>query len=422
MFSIVLWFIIIAVGATLYIWRFRRLVTPMSFVFTLWMSLFFILLSGITVFPRLSFLSFSMISLALLSFVIGSVSVSSVNVAMSRDIFTKVERSKLFLLIVLSTPLILYSVYFLVSKLLSIGLEGYLMETKWGGEQINIFSGSLGYSIVTVFLKGFIYASFFYSLSVYFLLKEKKYLYISTFLILSYSIVLFSRVEMLVCFFSVFVALFLVKEVTIKLFFKVFLFLVVAISFMVFFSYIRSGNTLSLGEVFLKYLVYYHLYGITIFGLVVDSKIVVEGIDTSYGLLTLPILSFFPEHIISFVQGERFLSPATEARGLMQQEVLITFTDGTYIKTNAFFTSLYLFYKDFGVLGVMLFPLLYGYFFSRSYLEWLKSKSPIDMAFVIFWSYTGYTALFFPPQIAEFYWFCFLSLLFIKYRFKRIVK
>tara|TARA_R110001606_G_scaffold195473_2_gene343125 strand:+ start:7976 stop:9163 length:1188 start_codon:yes stop_codon:yes gene_type:complete len=394
----------------------------MSFIFVLWMTLFLIITSGVTAFPVLSFLSFSMIFLALLSFVIGCVLASRSDISISSgNIFTQKEKKKLTFLLVISIPLIFYSVYFFILKLLTVGLEGYLMETKWGGEQVNIFSGGLGYSVVTVFLKGFIYASFFYSLSLFYLLKEKMYLYVSTFLILSYSIVLFSRVEMLVVFFSVFVAIFLVKKLTVELVFKVSIFLIISLIFLILFSYVRSGNTLTMGEVFLKYLIDYHLYGITIFGLVIDDKVVVDGIGTGYGLLTFPIISFFPEHIISLLQGERFLSPATEARGLMQKEVLITFTDGTYIKTNAFFTSLYLFYKDFGVTGVVVFPLLYGYFFSKSYLCWLVNRNPIDLALVIFWSYTGYTALFFPPQIAEFYWFCFLSLLFIKYRFKQVV-
>lgn len=398
--------------------QFKKVLTPVSGVLYLWSALSLVIIMGLTKLPLFTVHSFLVISIGMLGFTAGCVI----------HIFLRQKKSqltnrpppnykKLTGLILISVPLLSYGFLFFVNKVLSVGLDGYLMETKWIGEQTQIFSGRLGYSFATVLIKGFLYASFFYSLAIYFVTGRKRYLVLTSIMLLIYSIVLFSRIEMLIVLLSFFVAYCLVRKKSFGFYVKFSILCFLAVSLLFTFTYIRSGGESNLLDMLSQYVVNYHLYGLTIFALTIDESIVVDGINRSYGLLTFPIISFFPEQLLSIFLGERYIFPATEARGLMQEMVTINLTDGNTLKTNAFYTSFYLFYNDFGVLGVFFIPALYGFSFSRAYESWLINNSTIDLTFVLFWCYTGYTALFFPPQIAEYYWFCLLSLFFFKLRF-----
>ncbi len=400
------------------LFQFKKVLTPVSGLLYLWCALALIIIMGVTKLPPFTVHSFLVISIGMLGVIAGSVI----------HIFFREKKSqasnnplpnykKLTGLILISVPLLTYGFLFFINKVSSIGLDGYLMETKWIGEQTQIFSGRLGYSFATVIIKGFLYATFFYSLAIYFVTGRKLYLVTTSFMILIYSIILFSRIEMLVVLLSFFVAYCLVRNKSFGFYVKFSILCFVAVSSLFAFTYIRSGGESNLLDMLSQYVVNYHLYGLTIFALTVDESIVVDGINRSYGLLTFPIISFIPEQLLSILLSDRFIFPATEARGLMQEMVTINLTNGNTLQTNAFYTSLYLFYTDFGVFGVFIIPALYGFYFSKAYHSWLRSNSVIDLTFVLFWCYTGYTALFFPPQIAEYYWFCLLSLFFFKIRF-----
>lgn len=418
MINLTILFFVIMLSGIVSLCQYRKVLTPVSGVLYLWSTLSLVIIIGVTKLPPFTVYSFLVISIGMLGFISGSV----LHVFF-REKKTKVTKrpspnyKKLTGLILISLPLLSYGFLFFINKVLSVGLDGYLMETKWIGEQTQIFSGRLGYSFATVLIKGFLYASFFYSLAIYFVTGRKLYLISTSIMILIYSIILFSRIEMLVVLLSFFVAYCLVRKKSLGFYVKFSTLCFVAVSLLFVFTYVRSGGESNLLDMLSQYVVNYHLYGLTIFALTIDESIVVDGINRSYGLLTFPIISFFPEQLLSILLSERYIFPATEARGLMQEMVTINLTDGNSLKTNAFYTSFYLFYKDFGISGVFLIPAFYGFSFSKAYDSWLRNNSAIDLTFVLFWCYTGYTALFFPPQIAEYYWFCLLSLFFFKIRF-----
>lgn len=417
---IALLLVILALAIIISYFYYGKMLTPINFVVYIWLTLCSILVLEFTYLPNIPLLSLLTISLSLVGVLTGCFVYNYTSNKCQNNLYELSKTiKKLRLLLFFSLPIILYGMFFFLRKVTSVGVEGYLMETKWVGEQIGVFYNKLGYSFATVVVKGFIYATFFFSLSYFYVNGKKKYIIISTLMLMVFSLILFSRIEMLVIFTSFCVAYCLTSKITYSFYFKLILFCICAFSILLIFTYVRGGGEKSIVEMINQYVFYYHLYGLSIFSMVVDGSLVLDGVDSGYGLLTFPIVSFFFEQGWPFIFNERFYSPATEARGLMQYLIDIPLSNGEVIKTNAFYTSLFLFYKDFGLVGVFFIPLVYGYFFTKSYNDWFSSSSPIDLSFVLFWFYTGYTALFFPPQIAEFYWFCFLSLLFLKYSIKK---
>lgn len=406
-------------GFFLLVFKFKKVLTPVSIIYTIWCFVVLATLSEVTLLPSPSYFSFFSLVLVIASFLLGVLIPSSENntlIFRSHDLEQYFAFKKVYLSLIFISPLVIYAAYFMISKILTVGLDGYLMETRWVGEKFVIFSGPLGYSVATTFVKGFLYGTFFYSVALFYVDNHKKIFIISSTLLLIYSVVLFSRVEMLVFLFTLFIASVSAKNIDFKSALKIIAVLISSILLLMLFTLIRSGGEVSLYDIFISYVVEYHLYGVTIFSLVLDNKIDVTDNGYTFGLLTFPIISFFPEHLLSFLFNERLLSPATIVRDELQNIVSIPLSNGTFRDTNAFYTSLYLFYRDFGLMGLIFLPCTYGYCFSKAYVFWRMKKRNIDFAFVLFWSYTGYTALFFPPQIAEFYWFCFIILLFFKFK------
>ncbi len=407
-------------GFTLLILKFKKILTPISIIYSIWCFVVLATLSEVTLFPPPSYFSFFSLVLVFISFLLGVLISSPSNQTLisvnHRELYDGHSFKKVYIVLAFVSPLVIYAAYFMISKILTVGLEGYLMETRWSGEKFVIFSGPLGYSIATTFVKGFLYGAFFYAVALFYVYNYKKFFIITSILLLTYSVVLFSRVEMLVFLFTLFVASVSAKDINFKAALKIFSALVFSILLLMIFTFIRAGGDISLHDIITSYVVEYHLYGVTIFSMVLDNRIDEVNNGYTFGLLTFPIISFFPEHLLSLFFGERLLSPATIVRDELQNIISIPLSNGTSRDTNAFYTSLYLFYRDAGLIGLMIFPFSYGYFFSKSYISWRVNKRCIDFAFVLFWSYTGYTALFFPPQISEFYWFCFIILMFFKYK------
>lgn len=421
MIKLVMFLILFLFGFSLLFFKFKKALTPISIIYSIWCFVILATISEVTLLPSPSYFAFFSLFLAVISFLLGVLTPSLNNKTLRSVYYRELDKNipfkKIYISLAFISPLVIYAAYFMISKILTVGLDGYLMDTRWVGEKFVIFSGPLGYSIATTFVKGFLYGTFFYAVSLFYVDNDKKIFIITSILLLTYSVVLFSRVEMLVFLFTLFIASVSAKNIDIRGALKIFTILFISIFLLMFFTFIRSGGEISVYEMLVSYFVEYHLYGVTIFCMVLDNKIDVVDNSYTFGLLTFPIISFFPEHLLSVLFNERLLSPATIARDELQDIISIPLSNGTFRDTNAFYTSLYLFYRDFGLIGLSILPFTYGYFFSKSYISWGLKKRSVDFAFVLFWSYTGYTALFFPPQIAEFYWFCFIILMLFKYRF-----
>lgn len=173
---------------------------------------------------------------------------------------------------------------------------------------------------------------------------------------------------------------------------------------------------MDVSEIFRRYVLQYHLLGFSLFDIALNSPDSSLNEKMTFGLASMPFLSFIPEQLSAFLPGGRVLSYAASMRLDMQELIEVPMVGGGALYTNAFYTSVYLFYSDFGVFGIFLFPFAYGFCFSRAYLTWRRDRDPASLAFVIFWVYTGYASLFFPPLVSEFYWFA----LFILFGIKRL--
>src|SRR5690606_35694672 len=79
--------------------------------------------------------------------------------------------------------------------------------------------------------------------------------------------------------------------------------------------------------------------------------------------------------------------------------------DGRNVDPNAFYTSLYLLYRDAGVLGVVLFSFLYGYLFSREYMTYKYYQNARSLAWIVFFSWVGYSSLLTPIVMNNTFWF-----------------
>lgn len=403
--------------------KYNEPLSPISIIIIIWLCLLILSNTAVSGLSSPSWIGQGIIIIGLFSVVFGACVASPRRPSNLTATDVKVDglANMLLLILLVVSPLILYAVMIMFKTLMTDGYEAYLRMTRWeGGDKFQIFGGNFLYSIVTVFVRALLYASFFYFTSYYFIKKNRSGFLLALLLFVLYSVVLSSRIEVLVVVISLCSAFFYTRPDAIrysaKVYFKLLLIIVIGISSLFYFSYYRSGGAINIFEIVNTYIIQYHFLGFNLFDDAVSNSDSIVNNRITYGLATMPILSFIPEQLSSFLPSGRMFSYATIMRDEMQDLVQVNDINGQMLYTNAFYTSFYCFYSDFRIYGVVVYSAVYGYFFSRDYLSWKKYKQPIFLTYTLFWIFTGYSSLFFPPLISEFYWLSLITLyLFEKY-------
>jgi oligosaccharide repeat unit polymerase len=158
----------------------------------------------------------------------------------------------------------------------------------------------------------------------------------------------------------------------------------------------------------------YHTVGLVLFDqeLVVPSsrmnsglsygRSIIGGLDT---LAVIPLRRFNPD-----------LVPIAGESGTYMNEKRQVGRDaqGEPIYANAFYTILYSLYFDGRYLAVIFFSLVFGYFLSVNYLNWLKNGALANLAILILLMYVGFFSLFQSPVEGMKFWVALLLIPFMK--------
>jgi oligosaccharide repeat unit polymerase len=139
----------------------------------------------------------------------------------------------------------------------------------------------------------------------------------------------------------------------------------------------------------------YHLIGIYLFDREFSNDLSALHQESSFGRLTL--LSY-PDRVICMVI-RRFgirVSPTIDMLGERWQRTVVLGADGNgrSIESNAFYTSLYPIYYDFGYLGVVLVPGILVYFLILHFKAYRTSNNFTSLFVVIFLSVFFMTSIF----------------------------
>ena len=90
------------------------------------------------------------------------------------------------------------------------------------------------------------------------------------------------------------------------------------------------------------------------------------------------------------------------------------------VSPNAFYTNLYPLYRDFRFFGLAAIPFLYGYLFSRNYLNYVLYKNISSLVWVLFFVYVGYFSTLTPIISSNIFWYIpIIIYIFTRFKIKR---
>lgn len=153
-----------------------------------------------------------------------------------------------------------------------------------------------------------------------------------------------------------------------------------------------------------KIAVDYHTVGLVLFDQELRDPFSRLNTRLSYGRSSLGGIDSL---IVIFLRRfNRTIVPMSAESGLYfdEQRVVGEDREGQPIKGNAFFTVLYSLYFDGRYVFVIVFPLFFGYFVSRHYLDWLRHGSLNSLILLLLFLYLGIFSLFQSPLEGSKFW------------------
>lgn len=396
--------------------KFKTFFSPMLSYVIIWMGVVLYLIINASAFFEVQSFTLFLIYLSLSSFVAGTL-LSSPRLPI-RDIHYKLQNRRFSIFLILSLPVMLYSLFYFFEIVSSYGVQEYVLRTRWEGNKNAVFGGALGFTIATVIVKGLIYALFFYSIALYCVSGRKCQLASASVLFLTFSIVLMSRFEFVIYGLTIVAGLLLSQPTfSVGKVFKIFGLIICFIFLLTIFTGLRSGWTLGIYDIFVHYLLNYHSYGVLILDESLSNLEFGSG-DFRYGIgnYTFPVPSYIVEQIIGALSSDEFRSSTTELKSHMSDSLNVTTVSGEVVEVNAFYTTIFLAFMDFGAVGVIFYSIIFGYFFASFYQRWKRYRDVGSLSLLLFFVYTSYSSIFYPPQITIAYWVCFFALLLISFR------
>lgn len=401
---------------------------PLLVTLLYWLSMLIISNLSLTGYYIPSYESQALLILGFISFTLGYYIVATKGIAI-KETSDQFVPSKIILysIVAMCAFFIIPMLFITISYILSNGYVAYLALTRWaGGDVYVLFDFPAFYFIFSVVIKPAMIALFFVSFSLTRISRDYNTIFfISVLFLVSVSLIYSTRIEILLvasAFFFDFLLNFDKKSKRNKL---VFLVLLIAIASLLFlFSYFRTGGAdggMSIYDLFIRYVVEYHTVGFVLFDIGVDNMNN-HSSEHYYSLISTTVsILLFPIEKLAGLFGVEFVSPAMETRAQILERVVV----GNNKDSNAFYTLFYLFYRDGGVIGIAVMSAIFGAsfrFFLNSYRNIELSRSNIfGFSNSAFCFYSFYSAILFPPQAQETYWFTliFLNLLIIMLGIKK---
>jgi len=199
-----------------------------------------------------------------------------------------------------------------------------------------------------------------------------------------------------------------------------FLFFFVTILVLLLWVSLLRASDKSLYETFVHYVVNYHTAGFALFDIAYHNSESFIHNSGSYGLITFSTFGFVLQQVDKLL-GMDFVAPAL----IFREEASVPVSVGALLgssrdyELNAFYTFMAPIYADFGIVGIFIFSMLYGFFLMRSYLSFKIRRDVYSLTLMLFLLWTGYNALL-QSAISTDYWWVILLLIFVFHRVRLI--
>lgn len=409
------------------------LFNPVGIIAVVWLSLLWLSnfsLSGIFV-P--SPISQSIFIVAIFSMVMGSLlarNLSHVPVISIKH-YDKNKSYIFVLLLFIASPIIFFICFGAFKVILSEGFKTYIWLTRSAhGEGRSVIFGE-GYLriFVNFFVLPIIYSGVFIGVSAFVLFNQKAIFFISSGLMLLYTIVMSARDGILLIIILLSYCFILTSATNSKNSLPSFrqfrlcgYFVLVVLIFLVFLiSIYRGRSDYSILDLLMHYFVTYHTLGFTMFDLAFHDRDSIMNIMTTWGRA----LFGFPDEVLEIfsrrIDDEGLRSISRELRAVFGERIVVGYQKsevGVVIMANAFYTVMYILYLDFGFLGIIFIPMIYGFITMNYFLAWkhnVNNYYALSMTLMFVW--VGYSSLFMPVVISSFFW-PFIILLWSYFRVK----
>jgi oligosaccharide repeat unit polymerase len=400
------------------VFKSNKFSNPAGLIILLWCLLLFISsLSTTGIIPPSNEAIF-LILLAMASIAVGSFffTYSPTNKNIVNKSSKGTENILFFLLLFFSFPPFMYALFVSIKFIFNEGYYSFLAQTRWveDSDTTLAFGGKLNKSIINYIAMPISYAAFFIGLSLYLTENRKKVFFISSLLLLLHSFLLTARHSFILIIFSLIIGLIIINAISslnskshLKSIIK-FSFISIIILIVLTFALSLSRSDLPIKTLLSHYFINYHTVGFTLFDIGVFKT---QEINHTYGLSTFSFLGLFYEKSMALLYDESVFSSVRELRYEMNKNVLLgyqSWKEGGKYFGNAFYTALYVFYVDFNIIGIIIFPFIYGLILMRNYLLFIYHKHLTNLTFTIFFTYVGYNSLFMPMIINEPFWITLL--------------
>lgn len=178
------------------------------------------------------------------------------------------------------------------------------------------------------------------------------------------------------------------------------------IIFITFFISTFRASSYSLHQLILHYGVGYHTFGIALFDHAINNSSSYIHDFVFPGETIFSTFSFILNQLYKALGIEHTPISSYLYSNELGNFIFMGYNtyNGKEISPNAFYTSLYPIYRDMKLFGLIAVPIIYGYFFSRSYLKFKKNNTVYDLTWVVYLTYVGYASLLTPVIMGNTFW------------------
>lgn len=393
--------------------KFSEKINPIIFIFHYFYGMLFFSQLSLTGIPAPNEVTVFYFLTAYVSALIG-VLLCKVSVFYNEDpVQANSKRILYFILIFAFLPLtyVFYNNFSLISN----GYEYFVQATRFERDTISVAGSVLMTSVIDRIARPVSIFAAVIGISFYVTKKQKIHLLIGGYLLVIFSILYVKRIDLM--FFLAmcaggFLSLINVNKVKEKGGYKSYIYILLMLYVMIEISTFRASSH-SLLQLFLHYGVGYHTYGFVLFDHALNSPASHIHDWVVPGTTIFATFDFFINQLYKFFGIMHTPVSSYLYSNELGEHVFMGYNNfnGKEISPNAFYTSLYPIYRDMKLLGLILLPLIYGYYFSKSYQSFKINVSASSLVWVVYLTYVGYASLLTPVIMGNTFWVVPLLLL-----------
>jgi oligosaccharide repeat unit polymerase len=328
------------------------------------------------------------------------------------------------LMYILVLPVFIYLIYISSKLILQHGFWGYMYITRFqigveGMGRDAIFGTGYFRIIFNMIIDPILTASYYIGLAHFFLYNKKRLFFFSALLMMVYGVIMTAVGNFLTITITVFFSSLLVivnrKMFEIDLYLRVKKYgariIIIGLVLVMVMSFQRN-QSLGFSQILLKYGVGYHTLGFTM----LDKELLDENSYLNQNITFGRAIFGLPDQLLEIISRridkEGLRSISRELVAMQDEWIHVGYYDWGYglepIESNAFYTILYYLYLDGRIFGVVIIPILYGYFLMSFYLKWKKNNNAYFFTMIVFLFMIGFNALKMPMVIRQFFWPTFI--------------